>query len=139
MDTNVISETMKPRPDPVVLRWLGDIDEDRVYISVITIAEISYGARRLPENRRRRALEKWVRNEVLLRFDRRVLPVDQRVALHWGDIMSSREASGRPVTAMDGLIAATAVVHGLALVTRNVADFEGSVPKLIDPWIEAAG
>jgi toxin FitB len=136
IDTNVVSEWTRPRPDPGVIRWLAEADEDRVFISVITLAELRRGIERLPTGGRRRRLDQWLREELSLRFDGRILPVDIAVGEAWGRIIARSEAAGRPMSAMDGFIAATAAAHDLALVTRNVADFRGAVNSIINPWAE---
>jgi predicted nucleic acid-binding protein len=136
LDTNVISEWVKPRPDPGVVAWLAGVDEDQVFISVITLAEIRRGVDRMPAGVRRDRLDVWLQNDLPARFDMRIIPVDDAVALAWGCIVARREASGRPINAMDAFIAATAEAHTLTLVTRNVADFERSVEVIVNPWIE---
>ena len=136
LDTNVVSEWVKPRPNRGVIRWLEEVDEDRTFISVVTPAELRYGIERMAEGARRKRLEDWLQDELPVRFEGRVLPVDAAVADAWGKIVAHREAVGRRIHAMDGLIAATAQVYGLTLVTRNATDFEPSVKALMDPWIE---
>jgi predicted nucleic acid-binding protein len=133
-DTNVVSEYSKPVPDRRVVEWLDQIDEDRVFISVITVAELRRGTERLVQGRRRQQLEDWLRVELLTRFAGRVLPVTQRIAEAWGLLMANRDTQGRPMHVMDAFIAATAEVHGLSLVTRNVSDFQGSVRSILNPW-----
>jgi predicted nucleic acid-binding protein len=81
-------------------------------------------------------LDEWLRHELLLRFEDRILPIDNRVAVIWGDIVSDREAKGRPISVMDAFIAATARTYGLTLVTRNTSDFAGSVAAITNPWVE---
>jgi hypothetical protein len=134
LDTNVVSEWAKPLPDPGVVTWLSDIDEDRVFISVVTLAELRHGIERLAIGARRKRLDEWLEFELPLRFESRVLPVDTRIADMWGKLVARRDASGRPISSMDAFIAATAEYHGLTLVTRNTADFESSVSKVINPW-----
>jgi len=134
LDTNVISEWVKPRPDPRVVSWLDEVDEDRVFLSVVTLGELRYGVERLPAGGRRQRLDAWVRHELPLRFEGRVLPVDAIVADAWGIIVAQRERAGRGMSAMDGLIAATAEAHELTLVTRDAADFESAVTMLFNPW-----
>jgi len=135
LDSNVVSEWTKLRPDPGVVAWLADADEDRVFISVATLAELRHGVERLPNGARRRRLEAWLTDELPLRFEGRVLPIDASIADSWGRLIAGGEAAGRPMSTMDAFIAATAVVHRLGLVTRNVADFAGAVKTVIDPWI----
>ena len=136
LDTNVVSEWVKPRPNLGVIRWLEEIDEDRTFISVVTPAELRYGIERMAAGAHRKRLEDWLQDELPVRFEGRILPVDGPVADAWGKIVAHTEAVGRRINAMDGLIAATAQVHGLTLVTRNAMDFESSVKALVNPWIE---
>ena len=134
LDTNVVSEWVKPRPESRVVTWLAEVDEDRVFISVVTLGELRYGVERLPSSTRKHRLDDWVRHELPLRFEGRVLTVDARVADAWGTIVARRERAGKRIGAMDALIAATAETHELTLVTRNTADFESAVKLLFDPW-----
>jgi toxin FitB len=134
LDTVVVSEWVKPRPDPGVVAWLDEADEDRTFISVATLAELRYGVERLPPGRRRTRLSVWLETELPLRFENRVLGVDQKTAEVWGRIIARGEAEGRPIGAMDALIAATAELHDLTLVTRNVKDFETVLHNVHNPW-----
>lgn len=134
LDTNVVSEWVRPRPNAGVVAWLAEADEDRVFISVITLAELRYGIERLTDGRRRRRLDEWLAGELPLRFEGRVLPIDVAIADAWGRLSASREAAGRPMAAADAFIAATAEVHGLALVTRNTLDFDATVKAVVNPW-----
>lgn len=134
LDTNVVSEWVKPRPDPGVVAWLADADEDRVLISVITLAELRHGIERLPPGSRRRRLDRWLRDELPLRFEGRIVPIDAVIADAWGQLMARGQSAGRPISAMDGFIAATALAHDLDLVTRNVADFKAWLKSVVNPW-----
>jgi predicted nucleic acid-binding protein len=134
LDTNVVSEWVKPQPNSGVIEWLADADEDRVFISVVTLAELRHGIERLPVGALRNRLDTWLTGEVPGRFETRVLPIDALVANMWGRVMARGQAAGRPVGAMDAFIAATAEQHGLTLVTRNVADFDALGIQLINPW-----
>lgn len=134
LDTNVVSEWTKPRPDAGVVRWLADVDEDRVFISVITLAELRHGVERMPDGARRRRLDAWLGDELPQRFEGRVLAIDAAIADIWGRIVARSQAAGRPVGSMDAFIAATAERHGLTLVTRNVSDFEPLGLALANPW-----
>jgi len=136
LDTNLVSEWTKPRPNPGVVNWLADADEDRVFISVVTIAELRHGIERLAAGRRRKRLNEWIEGELLFRFDGRILPIDAKTAEAWGRIVAHREGLGRPIGAMDAFIAATAQVHKLTLATRNQTDFEASVAAVVNPWSE---
>src|ERR1700688_4188683 len=134
VDTNVVSEWVKLRPDSGVVDWMTEVDEDRVFISVISLAELRRGIERMPDGTRRSRLDEWLREELPQRFEKRVLLVDHAVAEAWGRIVARCEMAGRPISTMDGFIAATAEVHDMALVTRNVSDFEFSVKEVVNPW-----
>jgi len=134
LDTNVVSEWVKPQPNAGVIAWLAEVDEDRVFLSVVTLAEIRHGIERLAAGARRKRLDTWLRDELPLRFEGRVLSVDEAVADSWGKVVASREASGRPIGVMDAFIAATANVHALKLVTRNASDFKSAVNEIVNPW-----
>jgi predicted nucleic acid-binding protein len=133
LDTNAVSEWTKPRPNPGLIGWMESIDEDRVFISVITLAELRYGVERLAVGARRRRLEAWLGHEVPLRFEGRILPVDANVAEAWGKTVSRSDTAGRPIGAMDAFLAATAEFHHLTLVTRDVSDFK-LLKAVLNPW-----
>jgi predicted nucleic acid-binding protein len=133
LDTNAVSEWVKPRPNPGLIGWMESTDEDRVFISVITLAELRYGVERLAAGARRRRLEEWLGHELPLRFEGRILPVDTNVAEAWGKTVSRSEAAGHAIGAMDAFLAATAEVHRLTLVTRNVPDFP-ALKAVLNPW-----
>jgi predicted nucleic acid-binding protein len=135
LDTNVVSEWVRTRPDPGVMAWLDEVDEDRVFLSVATLAELRSGIARIPSGSRRARLEDWLGAELPARFEGRILAIDREVALIWGDVVAEREQTGRPIGAMDAFIAATARARDLTLVTRNTRDFQGSVVAVLNPWI----
>ena len=134
LDTNVVSEWTKPRPNAGVVRWLAQVVEDEVFLSVVTFAELRRGIERLPSGARRQLLDEWLRGELPWRFEARIIGVDGAIADEWGRLVARGEARGRIIHAMDALIAATSEVHGLTLVTRNTADFQTSVKSLFNPW-----
>jgi len=134
LDTNVLSEGMKPRPNAGVVTWLATVDEDRVYISVVTLTELRYGTERMAAGVRRKRLEDWLQSELPIRFDGRILPVDETIADVSGRIVARSEAAGRPIEAMDAFLAATAEVHRLTLVTRNQSDFQAVLKTTLNPW-----
>jgi toxin FitB len=133
LDTNAISEWVKPRPDPGLIGWMEAADEDRIYISVVSLAELHCGVERLPVGKRRKRLEDWLLNELPSRFEGRILLVDTDVAAAWGRTLSRSEAIGRGMAIMDAFLSATAEVHRLTLVTRNVSDFP-LLETLLNPW-----
>ena len=134
LDTNAISEWVKPRPDRGIARWLDEVDEDRTYMSVITLGELRKGVDRLADGRRRGRLDRWLTSELPDRFGERMLPVDAAIADEWGRLLARGENAGTAVGGIDALIAATATVHGLRVVTRNVAHFRHTGVDVICPW-----
>ena len=136
LDTNVVSEWVKPRPNAGVITWLDEADEDRLFLSVVTLAELRRGIERLEPGRRRQRLDEWLREELPDRFEGRILPIDAAIAETWGRLVARGEAAGRAIGVLDAFIAATASAHDLTLVTRNVGDFRGSMRAVLDPWRE---
>lgn len=134
LDTTVVSEWMKPLPNSNVIRWLAEVDEDAVYLSVMTLAELRYGIERLSSGARKSRLEVWLREELPLRFEGRLLIIETVVADAWGRVMSRCSTIGKPIGVMDAFFAATAEVHALTLVTRNTSDFMASGISLFNPW-----
>lgn len=134
LDTCVLSETVRPRPEPGVLKWLDSQDEARLFVSVLTLGEIHKGIGKLEDGPRKSQLAEWVDQALLPRFGRRVLPIDAAVASAWGRMTGQSERGGTPLPVIDGLLGATARVHDLAVVTRNVKHFEGLGISVIDPW-----
>lgn len=134
LDTNVVSELGKPKPDGSVLKWLAAVPTP--YLSAITVGELTVGVQLLPPGRRRTELE--VQTALFLGQPTiRVLPVTEQVAVRWGELVALRQRAGQPLPLADGLIAATAVQHDLTLATRNTRDFVGLGLRLINPWLEA--
>ncbi len=136
LDTCVISELTKLGPDESVLRWLSMRDEDELYLSVLTVGELEKGIAKLPPSRKRSRLSNWVRGDLLQRFEGRLLAIDQLVAQAWGERVGTSEKKGQPVPVIDSLIAATATVHRMQLVSRNVADFKRYGVSCTNPWAE---
>jgi toxin FitB len=134
IDTNVVSEWRKPRPDAGVISWLEDVDEETTFISVITVAELFEGVGRLPAGRRKDALSVWLSETLVPRFDGRILPIDAPTAVVWAQIVVRARSAGRSTEPMDAFIAATAEQHDLTLVTRNVGDFAHLGIRVFNPW-----
>jgi predicted nucleic acid-binding protein len=134
LDTNVVSESTKPRPNQGVVAWLAGVDEESVFLSVITLTELRYGVERLASGRKRRRLDRWLQQELPLRFEGRILPIDALVADTCGKLAAHTESVGRPIEARDAFIAATAQIHRLTLVTRNARHFETTVKSILTPW-----
>lgn len=136
LDTCVISELVSKQPDKSVLRWIDEVDDQLVYLSVITIGEIKRGIEKLSESRRKDRLDKWLSEDLLIRFDDRVLTIDIPVIFTWGTLVARLESLSRPILAIDSLIAAIALHHELQLVTRNEKDFAGTGLSIVNPWDE---
>ena len=139
LDTNVISEVTRPQPDEQVMLWLNSLDEDRTFISVASLAELSRGVALLPAGRRREALAHWLTQDLPSRFEGRVIAIDPEVAGIWGKLMARAAQSGFVLSVMDGFFAATAEAHGLVLATRNVKDFAPLGIQLFNPWTDEVG
>jgi predicted nucleic acid-binding protein len=135
LDTNIVSEWVKPRPHAGVIQWLAGVDEDRVYLSVMTFAELWQGICEMSPGPRRNSLKEWVESDLPLRFDGRVFDVTSVVVEVWGSLMAQSQKMGMNLNAMDGFVAATAKVHAITLVTRNVRHFERLDIALANPWI----
>jgi len=133
-DTCIISEVIRPRPSPTVLAWLERITNDRIYLSVLTLGELQKGILKVTDARKARRLQTWFDTEVRERFQGRLLPIDADVAQEWGRLCAEAERSGHPRPVTDALLAATAIVHHLTLVTRNTDDFAFTRVSLFNPW-----
>ena len=133
LDTNVISEMVKPRPDAGVIRWVSSADESLLHFSVVTIGEIRKGIASRIEAARKAQLESWLR-EMVGRFSDRILPVDLAVADRWGRLSAACKAKGLALPVIDGLLAATALQYDLTFVTRNVGDVQGTGVDVLNPW-----
>jgi toxin FitB len=134
LDTNVISELVAKHPGAGVIAWVRSVDEEQLYLSVITIGEIKKGIEKLPASPRKDELNLWLANDLLKRFEHRLLPVDVDGMLVWGELTARLERSGRILPAIDGLIAALALAGNFTLVTRNMDDFAGTGVQLFNPW-----
>jgi len=134
LDTNVISELVKAKPEPRVADWIENIDESLLYLSVLTLGEIRKGITSLRDGARRVSLEAWLDRDLVLRFSDRILSIDLDVADRWGRIAGTAAERKKPLPVVDGLLAATALHYDLTLVTRNIADIFGSGVAMFNPW-----
>jgi predicted nucleic acid-binding protein len=135
LDTNVLSELIKPKPDAKVVQWIDGADEAILFLSVLTLGEVRNGIARLRSGSRRGRLEAWLQVDLRGRFQDRILPIDEAVADRWGAISAAAAAQGKPVPVIDGLIAATALHYDLILVTRNGSDVAGTGVAILNPWL----
>jgi hypothetical protein len=134
LDTNVVSETLRPRPIAAVMHWLKEVDEAEVFVSAMTLGEVRYGVERLAPGRKRSFLEAWVTGDFPRRFSGRILSLDSVACDLWGRFLALSERRGRPMGVADALIAATAAANGLTLVTRDAGDFAVLDIPLFNPW-----
>jgi predicted nucleic acid-binding protein len=138
LDTNILSETLRPVPNPNVVAWLKSQSKDIQIVSVVTIGELRRGTALLPQGAKRTTLEKFIEIEIPLWFGTRALPVTQGIAERWGVLDAMCQLRGTPANTADGMIAATALEHGLTVVTRNVKDFADLGVSILNPWEPSA-
>ncbi len=131
LDTNVLSETIRRKPNQAVISWLDGVPGEALFISVLTLGEIRKGIEFLGDKKRKEKLRMWLEHELPAWFEGRVLSIDLSVADHWGRLMAR---TGRPVPAIDSLLAATALRYELRIVTRNSEDFDYPGLDVINPW-----
>jgi len=134
LDTNVISEALRPDPDATVMAWLRLFRRRELWTSSVVLAELFSGVDLMPDGRRKQILREKMEQLVLMLFSGQILTFDVAAARAYGPILASRQAMGRPIDEMDALIAATALMHGATLATRNIADFEHCGISLVNPW-----
>jgi predicted nucleic acid-binding protein len=134
LDTCVISELARAQPDPAVVAWVRQQNEMDLHLSVLTLGEIEKGIGRLPASPRRKVLEQWLHEELVGRFTGRLVTIDAEVARVWGRVQAELGLGGIPMGAVDGLLSATARVHELVLVSRNITDFRDPVVDTMNPW-----
>lgn len=133
LDTNVISELMKPAPSTVVRAWVSSQSSTSLFTTAVNVAEILYGIERLPQGRRKRQLRELV-GDVFSAFDDKVLAFDHEAARAYASLVDRRSRLGRPVDGFDAQIAAICAVHGATLATRNLKDFVDTGISAVDPW-----
>lgn len=134
LDTCVLSEFTRRLPSEKVIGWMREVDEERLYLSAITVGEIQRGVERLPESQRKTELQVWLNTGLVERFGARILPLDTDTMILWGSLTARLEASGQPRPVMDTLIAASALRNNLIIATRNLADYRLCGVQLINPW-----
>lgn len=131
LDTNVLSELVRPKPNAAVVSWFDGVPDDSLYISVLTIGEIRKGVELIADSKRKEKLRVWLEHVLPDWFESRVLAIDEAVAEQWGRMLAE---VNRPVPAIDSLLAATALHHDLRMVTRNAQDFAFPGLEVINPW-----
>lgn len=134
LDTCLISELVKKEPNPAVVDWLDKQDEQALFLSVLTLGELQKGISKLPAGAKRDELQVWAEHDLIERFTGRIIDIDLETALFWGKLQGESEQKGERLPVMDSLIAATATVHGLIVVTRNTKDIERCRARVCNPW-----
>ena len=133
LDTCVSSEPASKEPNAGLVDWIDNLDDEQVFIGVITIGESKRGVDRLPNSTGKDTLEKWF-NKLLVRFENKIVSLDTRVILTWAELTAQLDRQGTPLPALDSMIAASVKFHQLILATRNVTDFQNAWIKLCNPW-----
>jgi toxin FitB len=136
LDTNCISELVRPQPEPRFVEWMEAADEVTLYLSVLTVGEIRKGLGRLAQGKRRTLVETWLAVELQARFAGRILPIDAAIADRWGLIAGEAKRKGIALPIIDGLLAATALQHNLTVVSRDTSDFTNAQVQVLNPWEE---
>ena len=136
LDTNVLAELRRPRPEPRVVAFVAAQPIDRLFVSVVTLAEIRFGIERAPDPVRRAELQGWLMHKVRPMFEGRVVPITEDVMLRWRLLAEEGSKSGRPFSEPDLIIAATGLHHGLAVVTRDTGDYQRARVPLHNPWVD---
>ncbi|HNO31060.1 MAG TPA: type II toxin-antitoxin system VapC family toxin [Anaerolineales bacterium] len=134
MDTCVVSELISKQPNTNVVNYVDSLDIEDVFLSVITVGEVARGIHKLPNSKRRQELERWLDEDLLIRFEGNIIPLDTHILIQWGDLSARLEKTGITLPVMDALIAATALTHHMTLITRNESDFENTGIQIVNPW-----
>ena len=134
LDTNCVSELVRPKPNTRVMEWMEAVDEALIYLSVLTLGEIRKGVAGLAQGKRRAHLEAWLEVDLQARFSGRIVPIDSAIADRWGVLASEAKRRGRPLSVIDGLLAATALHLNLTVVSRDVNDFKAAQVQALNPW-----
>jgi toxin FitB len=137
LDTNVISEFKKPKRNPGIYAWLDKSDELQMAVSVISIGEVQNGISRLPEGKRKISLQDWLDNDLIPRFDNRILPLTLDDMLLWGNLTGKAIAAGETLPTADAMLAAVARNNGMTVVTRNEKDFDRMGVGVLNPWLDS--
>lgn len=134
LDTCLISELVKKEPNPSVVSWLDEQDEQKLFLSVLNLGELQKAISKLPDSKKKTELQSWVELDLVERFNGRILEIDLDTAISWGRLQGEAERVGEKLPVMDSLIAATAATHGLIVVSRNERDIERCGVRVCNPW-----
>jgi toxin FitB len=134
LDTNVLSELRKPKPEARVVAFISSLPLGQIYVSSVTFAEVRFGIERVTDLARRAALSNWLMNDVRPMFDRRVLQVTEDILLKWRELIEEGRKVGHTFSQPDLIIAATAIYYGLTVVTRDRSHYDKAGASVINPW-----
>jgi toxin FitB len=137
LDTNILSELRRPKPERKVVAFVASQPLDRLYVSTVTLAEIRFGIELLPDANLRAELSDWLANRVRPMFEQRVLPVSEDIMFKWRLLVEDGRKTGHTFSQPDLFIAATALHHGLTVVSRDAADYAKARVPLLNPWVDA--
>ncbi len=136
LDTCVLCEPARKTPSEAVIRWMNAQEEDIMYISVLSLGEIAKGVAKMPRSKKQIRLEMWLGKDLPARFDGRILDITTEICLKWGEMSAEQETKGYKAPVIDGLLAATAAVHSLTMVTRDITHFRTDYVPVLNPWTE---
>ncbi len=134
LDTCLISELVRKKPNPKVVKWVAHCDEELTFLSVLTLGEIQKGISKLEDKKRRSTLQMWLDSNLQVRFGERILAISKKISQTWGILQGEAEAKGIIIPTIDGLIGATAIAYNLTVVTRNFIDIVKTGAKIVNPW-----
>lgn len=134
LDTCIISEVIKKKPQNSVIEWLNNVPENQLFLSILSLGEIQKGVSRLEESPRKKELQRWLQEDLVKRFENRILNLDLQTALKWGEVLGFQEKNGIKIPVIDSLLAATALLHELVIVTRNSKDMAKTGVQIHNPW-----
>ena len=137
LDTCVVSELIRSTANENVVSWMENVNEEDLYLRVLTLGEIEKGIEKAIDVKRKRTLQLWVENDLKQRFEGRIIAIDLNIAVKWGATQGMAELLGKPMPTIDGLIAISALVNNCIVVTRNVSDMEQSTVEILNPWIKS--
>lgn len=134
LDTSVISELISSQPNPNVVEFVDSLDQEDIYLSTITVGEVAKAIQKQSDPTRKQSLQKWLYQDLLVRFDGRIIPLDANVMIRWGQLTAKVESIGVEFPAVDGMIAAIVLTHEMVLVTMYENDFKDTEIEVVNPW-----
>ena len=133
-DTSIITELISTQPNPNLIAFVDSLDQADIYLSAITVGEIAKAIQKLPESLRKVDLQKWLHEDLLVRFEGHIISLDAEIFIRWGELSAKLETFGFENPAIDSLIAATVLTHHMVLVTINETDFANMEIEIVNPW-----